>query len=412
MSQQQIPRPAQNTTRRKEGPKMNAPTSNVIVTVPEPLTVELVERPYPKVKPGSLLVKTEVAALCVDDRMYTDHIHEWFDSPLYGMGHEGVGTVLEAPESPTFEPGDRVLISHGGYCGRCFACQNGLSQAHCASLSGGVRPGSSTGGIEFFVDGLAPVERKNESESGWAAFGQYRLADEGICTLLPDDLEFRYAIAAECSVGMAHCAQEFMEVKAGDRLLLVGSGQRQFSLSHVIVGLFRGAKVIAAADDDFQLRTVREIGEARGGTPDLHIIDMRNPSWTDQVFDLTDGIGPDKVADFTSRQETLNTEIDLVRHDGVLYIQENLRSTNRVLHVDPYASIAEKNLRIMGTIDSRRLDRPAITRMLRNTEVQQMWDAVVTHEFPMSEVEEALKVSATQQCGKVLLYPHGIPQRS
>ena len=49
---------------------------------------------------------------------------------------------------------------------------------------------------------------------------EYRLADEGICTLLPPDLDFKYAIAAECSVGMAFCAQQFMEVKAGDYLLL------------------------------------------------------------------------------------------------------------------------------------------------------------------------------------------------
>jgi L-iditol 2-dehydrogenase len=386
---------------------MKRPDFNTVVTVPKPRTVVLDKRPYPNVKPGSLLVKSEIVALCVDDRMYTDHIHEWFDSPLSGLGHEGVGTVLEAPESPTFKPGDRVLISHGAYCGRCFACQNGLSQAHCASLSGGVRAGSSTTVAEFFVDGLAPVERKNESESGWAALGEYRLADEGICTLLPDDLDFRYAVAAECSVGMAYCAQEFMEVKAGERVLLVGSGQRQFSLSHVIVGLFRGARVIAAVDDDFQLETVRKIGEARGGTPDLHIVDMRESSWIDEVFGLTDGIGPDKVADFTSQEDILNTAIDLVRHDGVLYIQENLRNASRVLKVDPYASIAEKNLRIMGTIDSRRHDRPGIIRMLRNREVQRMWDAVATHEFPMSEVEEALKVSATQQCGKVLIYPHG-----
>jgi len=27
----------------------------------------------------------------------------------------------------------------------------------------------------------------------------------------------------------------------------------------------------------------------------------------------------------------------------------------------------------------------------------------------MSDAEEALKISATQQCGKVLLYPHGLP---
>ena len=197
---------------------------------------------------------------------------------------------------------------------------------------------------EFFVNGLAPVERKNESESGWAAMAEYRLADEGICTLLPNDLDFRYAIAGECSVGMAHCAEEFMDVKAGDRLLLVGNGQRQFSFSHVITGLYRGARVISAVQDDFQAEIVGKIGEARGGTPDLHIVDMRYPDWKDKVFDLTDGVGPDKIADFTSVEEILNAELDLVRHDGVLYIQENLRNTNRVLKVDPYAHIAEKNL--------------------------------------------------------------------
>ena len=93
----------------------------------------------------------------------------------------------------------------------------------------------------------------------------------------------------------------------------------------------------------------------------------------------------------------------------MLYIQENLRNPDRVLHIDPYTSIAEKNLKIMGTIDSRRIDRPGIIRTLRNKEVQQMWDVVATHEFPMSDAEEAFKISATQLCGKILLYPHGLP---
>jgi hypothetical protein len=58
----------------------------------------------------------------------------------------------------------------------------------------------------------------------------------------------------------------------------------------------------------------------------LHIIDIRDSAWTNRVFELTDGIGPDKVADFKSQEEILNTELDRVRHDGVLYIQENLYS--------------------------------------------------------------------------------------
>ena len=43
---------------------------------------------------------------------------------------------------------------------------------------------------------------------------------------------------------------------------------------------------------------------------------------------------------------------------------------------------------------------------LRSKEVQRMWDVVVTHEFPMTEAEVAFKISATQQCAKILLYPH------
>ena len=65
-----------------------------------------------------------------------------------------------------------------------------------------------------------------------------------------------------------------------------------------------------------------------------------------------------------------------------------------------------KYLKIMSTFDSRRFDRPGIIRMLRNKEVLRMWDVVVAHEFSMSEVEEAFKISAIQKYGKILLYPH------
>jgi hypothetical protein len=52
---------------------MVKPEHNKTLTVPQPGKIEFVNRPYPRVKPGSVLVKTEIAAVCVDDRMYTDH---------------------------------------------------------------------------------------------------------------------------------------------------------------------------------------------------------------------------------------------------------------------------------------------------------------------------------------------------
>jgi D-arabinose 1-dehydrogenase-like Zn-dependent alcohol dehydrogenase len=50
---------------------MTKPKHNKSLTVPKPGKVEFVNRPYPRVKPGSVLVKTEIAAVCVDDRMGT-----------------------------------------------------------------------------------------------------------------------------------------------------------------------------------------------------------------------------------------------------------------------------------------------------------------------------------------------------
>lgn len=55
---------------------------------------------------------------------------------------------------------------------------NGLSQAHCAGMVEEERAGLCTSAPEFFVNGLAPVERKNDSQSGWEAMAEYRLADE------------------------------------------------------------------------------------------------------------------------------------------------------------------------------------------------------------------------------------------
>ncbi len=71
---------------------------NKVVTVPKPRVLEIADRPFPKLRPGSgsVIVKIEISALCVDDKMWTDHDHEWFSHPIYGMGHEAVGTVVDA----------------------------------------------------------------------------------------------------------------------------------------------------------------------------------------------------------------------------------------------------------------------------------------------------------------------------
>ena len=44
--------------------------------------------------------------------------------------------------------------------------------------------------------------------------------------------------------------------------------------------------------------------------------------------------------------------------------------------------------------------------MLRNKEVQRMWDVMATHDFPLAETDDALDLTVSRQCGKILIYPH------
>jgi hypothetical protein len=97
------------------------PEYNKVLTVPEPGKVEFVNRPYPRVKPGSILVKTEIAAVCVDDRMYTDHTHEWFDHPLYG--------VVATHEFPMTQAEQALKISATQRCGKILLYPHGLPDA-------------------------------------------------------------------------------------------------------------------------------------------------------------------------------------------------------------------------------------------------------------------------------------------
>jgi NADPH:quinone reductase-like Zn-dependent oxidoreductase len=356
--------------------------TNICLTIPEPGRVELVERPYPTAKLGSVVLEQAIAPICAEDRIWTDHHHQWADNP-YSLGHEGVGTVHYAPEGSALTVGDRVIVL--------------TEHPDPAAPGSSAAPG-------FFVDGLSPLERRNDSESGWGAMATYRLVDEQNCYVLPDDLDFRYAAAGNCLLGLTYNTQEMLDVTPGDRLLVLGNGQRSQSLSHVVHGLYRSATVIAAVEDDYQADMIDRIATVRGGTPALHIVDLRDPGWKQRVRHLTDADGPDQVIEMTGDTQMMQIAIKLVAHDGRIAIAEHLRG-DRAAQIDPYADIAGKNLQILGDIDTQILDPVRLIRMLRNREVQAMTDVLITHEFPMSQAAQALDLKATHRVGKIYLYP-------
>ena len=161
--------------------------ANIILTIPEPGKMELVEKPYPKIKSGYLIVKNEIAPVCLEgSRIWAKHDFEFHDDPEH-LGHESVGTVVEVNPGSNFKPGERVIVFQGDYCGQCHSCRNGLSPTYCQSNNPDIHGAekSAMKGIEF----------RNESESGGFAMATYRIAPEANLYRIPDEVSFKHAAA-------------------------------------------------------------------------------------------------------------------------------------------------------------------------------------------------------------------------
>src|SRR5690348_5029110 len=73
---------------------------------------------------GEVRVRIEAAGLCHSDVSVIDRTIP-FPTPVV-LGHEGAGTVdAVGPGVTTVQPGDRVVLTTLGNCGRCRACETG-----------------------------------------------------------------------------------------------------------------------------------------------------------------------------------------------------------------------------------------------------------------------------------------------
>ena len=357
--------------------------SNVVLTIPEPHKFELVERPYPKFKAGYAVVKTEIAPVCLEgSRIWTEHDFEFHDDP-YHLGHEGVGVIDDIHPGSSFKKGDRVIVFQGDHCGQCRSCRSGSSPTYCHSNL-----------EQYGGRALHGIEEKNESESGGFAMARYRIAPIANLYRIPDGVDFRYAAAANCSLGVGFSNQELMNVKAGDTVLIGGVGF--IGMGHIISALYRNATVITLIRNQYRESLLNSMGVE-------HFINPEDENWLEQVKTLTyEGQGVDHCIDGS----------------GVPYYQRRLMSATRVygtvnfsghtpgalLNLSPLHHVIDPAHQLLGQHDVRAMDREGLARALMNKDVQRMIDVMVTHEFPMSKAGDAFDVQVKKQCGKVYLH--------
>jgi 2-desacetyl-2-hydroxyethyl bacteriochlorophyllide A dehydrogenase len=95
------------------------------VTFQAPGEVRVEDRPDPEIgAPDEVIVRVEASGICGSD-LHIYHGRVAIE-PGFTIGHEYVGTVVEAGEDVTgVAVGDRVLGAYGTACGECFFCARG-----------------------------------------------------------------------------------------------------------------------------------------------------------------------------------------------------------------------------------------------------------------------------------------------
>jgi alcohol dehydrogenase len=270
------------------------------------------------------------------------------------LGHEAVGTVVEAGEAvTTLGEGDRVLASCITSCGRCPSCRAG-------------RYGLCTGGGGWILGHLIDGVQAEYARIPFADTSAYKipptLTDEQVL-FLADILPTSYEVGVLAG-----------EVKPGDTVAIVGAGP--IGLAAVVTAnLYTPGRVIVLDPDEGRLEralawgasdTIAETGDAA----------------RERVLALTDGAGVDVAIEAVGVPETFELCADIVRTGGHV--------ANVGVHSKP-ATLHLERLWIKGvTITTGLVDTFTTPRLMQLVATGKLDPSVfATHRFSLHEATSA-----------------------
>lgn len=322
-----------------------------------------IEKNEPKSHADYVVVKNLVAPMCTEYKAFA--AGQRSDS----LGHEAAGEVAEVARPGKVKVGDRVVAMPMYPCGRCDLCTRG-DFIHC----------------ERNEDPLAVTA----NERGTATYAQYLLKPDWLLLPIPEDLTTEHASMACCGLGPTFGAMQRMGVDAFDTVLITGMGP--VGLGGVINSVFRSARVIAVESHPYRARLAQELGAET-------VIDPRDPEAAAQIRSLTDGRGVDKAIDCSGTAAGQRLLIDSTRRRGqVAFVGE---AGDLTIHVS--RDMIRKGLTLHGSWHWNLTDAPALMQVIRRSGTP--IERLITHAFPLTDVQAAWELQTTGECGKVLLYP-------
>ncbi len=339
-----------------------------------PRDLRIEDRPIPSPGEKDVLIRVKVTTICPTDlRKYTGH--STFKKPLI-LGHEFSGVIEKVGEKVDFlEKGDRVAVLPFIFCGNCRYCRTGRHNL-CLSLGG--------------IGGAAELGVKLDG-----SFAEYvKVPAENVYKLGRNMTYTEGALIEPLAASLGGLLKA--ELKPGESVLIVGAGP--MGLLQVSLARIMGAGRVLVSDLlDERLKYAEDFGA------DVVVNPMR-----ESVYDVV-------------MRETRNYGVDvaILSTGGTIMaslVSEALKYTAKGGRIVVFAGVWPPKDALLDLNAVHYGERKIIGSFIYNKEVflralevagsgRVNLERLVTHRFPLDDIEKAFQVVLNKEGLKVAITP-------
>lgn len=329
--------------------------------------IETRELEIPKLRDGEILIKVMACGICGTD------VHIYHDAPGATkptvpviLGHEFAGEVVECASGTTrLKVGDKVTVDPNMYCGNCHHCMNGKKH-FCPSMRG----------IGVNQDG---------------GFESYCAVPEKQAVKLSQDVDYEVGAMAEPVACCLHGIDN-IGIEMGETVCVIGGG----AIGQIMIQLakLKGAsKVIVSEPVEMRRKLAISLGADAA-------IDPMAGNLKEQVKAATGKDYTDVVIECVGKPIAVDQGVQIAGKGSRVLLFGVPYPTDK--YELPLIDMFQKELTIKGSFVNPDTQYRAVQLI---NEKRLNLKPLITHRYPVEQLEEAIKKQMANDSVKVVVLP-------